>query len=174
MHEQGLAGLQAAAFEDIGPNREESLRDRRRLDGGHAGGNRQGIGFVNAAEFGVAAARDKGADLLPQPVKARFRPRCYDLAGNLKPGNVGRAGRWRVGALPLQDVRAIDAGGGDLDQDLGLARQRHRPGLRHQHLRPAGGRNGDRGHRRGQVGLHRMVLALPDRQGNWKSPCFRE
>ena len=67
-------------------------------------------------------------------------PSADHLAGDLEPGNVGRALGRRIEALALHHVRPVDAGGGDLDQHLALGRLRHRPLFRHQHLRPAGAR----------------------------------
>ena len=43
------------------------------------------------------------------------------FARDLEARDVGGAGRHRIVALPLENVRAIDAGGGDLDQNLGGA-----------------------------------------------------
>ena len=48
--------LQAAAIEHVGPDGEEGLRDRRRLDVGQARRDRQRVDFVRDAIFGIAAA----------------------------------------------------------------------------------------------------------------------
>jgi hypothetical protein len=81
------------------------------------------------AVFGVAAANDQGHDrvgFLPARNAVTARD---DRAGDFESGNVGGPGRWRIEAHALHDVRSVDAGGSDLDQDLARARFRYRPRL---------------------------------------------
>ena len=84
------------------------------------------------AIFGIAAAGDQRADLLPDQ-RARRRARRDDFSRDLEPEDVGRAGRRRIEAPALQYVGPVDPGRGDLDQDFVRARPRHRP-LDHRQL----------------------------------------
>ena len=75
MYEQGLAGSELAALEDIVPDREKGLGNRRGLDHRQIWWRWQSVAFECQAVFGVAAAdyqrhhfvslspaRDAGAD----------------------------------------------------------------------------------------------------------------
>jgi hypothetical protein len=64
VYQKRSPGFQAAALKHIVPDREEGLRNRCGLDQCQAVGRRQGIGFVNHTEFGIAAARHQRADLV--------------------------------------------------------------------------------------------------------------
>ena len=85
---------------------------------------------MGEAIFGITAAdneRHHHVAVLP----ARHALAARDnFAGDLKAGDVGRALRWRVEAHALHDVRPIDAGGGDLDEDLAGLRLRQWSRLR--------------------------------------------
>jgi hypothetical protein len=61
MHQQRLAGFEAAAVEDIGPDGEIGLWNGRRLDRRETGRDRQRVAFVDDAIVGVAAAGDQRA-----------------------------------------------------------------------------------------------------------------
>ena len=80
-----------------------------------------------------------------QPVDARRRPRrpCREHSS---PRIVGRAGRRRVEALPLQRVGPVDRGGGDVDDDLARARARGRAGRRRTGRRATGPGGDDGAH----------------------------
>ena len=67
--------------------------------------------------FGVAAARDERAHLIPHNEARGSLPQMSNLARDFEPRNAGDAWGRRVHAAPLQDVRAIDAGRLDLDQN---------------------------------------------------------
>ena len=158
MHEQRLARLQRAALEDVGPDGEEGFRDRRGFDRRKAGGNRQGVAFVGEAIFGVAAAGNERRDPRAERVTRRARPERGHLAGDLQAENVRCAGRRRIDALALEDVGPVDARRLDLDEDFARARDRARPGLKLENLRPAGSGREDRAHGFGQFG-HGLGLA---------------
>ena len=102
--------------------------------------------FVRGAILGVAAARNQRHHLVAGLEARGASAERNDFAGDLEAWNVAGAGRRRIVAGALRDVRPVDAGGRDLDQDLVLARRRHGPLLRHQRLRPAGLWNADGGH----------------------------
>ena len=78
-----------------------------------------------AAVFGIAAARRQRADPVADAPALHARADGRHLAGDLEAGQVGGAGRRRIGALALQHVGPVDAGGAHPDQDLALARPRH-------------------------------------------------
>ena len=69
-----------------------------------------------------------------------------DFTGNLEARNICRALlRW-VKSHALHDVRPVDAGGRDLDQNLAGRRSRHGPQLRREDVRIAGLADGDNRH----------------------------
>ena len=95
MNQHPIAIGREAALEQIDPDGEQGLRHRRRFDQRQAGGDRQAGAGRCGAIFGISAARDQRADLLPKQmlcVAARFD----DGPGDLEPENVGRARRRRI------------------------------------------------------------------------------
>ena len=125
-----------------------------------AGGTGSACGLVGQAILRVAAADHERADLVAELPALHVRAERRHLAGDLEAGNVGRALGRRIGALALAHVRTVDAGGRDLHQDFAGARRRHRALLRHQHLRPAGGADGDRSHAGGQCHGRPRVMGM--------------
>ena len=87
------------------------------------------------AVFGIAAAIGQCGDLV-----AGF-PACHaaaegdDFARDLEPQQIGGAGRRRIKPFTLHHVRAVDAGGGDFDQDFAGSGDGHRAGCAAQHIR---------------------------------------
>ena len=131
-----------------------------------AGRNRQGIRFVRQRVFGIAAARNQGADLVAHLPARDVMAGRRDFARDLQARQVRRALRWRIDAGALQQVRTVDAGGGDANQDLAIGRTGHRPRFGKKHLRAAGLRDRDDGHGFGQ-GHHRPpTLGCVDAQGS--------
>ena len=79
------------------------------------------MALVCRAIFGVAAADHQRHDLVAElPARHAGAERDH-LAGDLEPGDVGRALGRRIEALALHHVGPVDAGGRDLDQHLALA-----------------------------------------------------
>jgi hypothetical protein len=134
VNQKALAGFQAAALKHIVPDREEGLGNRCSLDESKAIGCGQRIGLVNHTEFGISAARHQRTNLVAEFEPVRRLAHRNNLAGNLKTRNVGRTGRWRIGALPLQAIWAVDPGGSHLDEKLCIAWRRRRAVRRNQHL----------------------------------------
>src|SRR5260221_10740416 len=58
LHEEGFAGLDPGAIEDIAPDGEEGFGERGRLDRGHAFRDRQALRSGGGEVFGVAVALD--------------------------------------------------------------------------------------------------------------------
>ncbi len=152
MDEEALAGLQAPALEDIGPDGEEGLGDRARLGERQAPGGGQGIALVDHSIFGIAAAGDEGADGRADRKAAGTFALGDHRAGEFETGDVGGAGRGIVAALALQHVGTVDAGSRDGDEDLAGAGLRHRARFRPEDFGPAGCRHADRRHRLGKDG----------------------
>ena len=59
----------------------------------------------------------------------RFRSKGYDFAGDLQAKDICHAGRRRIMALALMDIRSVDACGFHTDQDLAICRDRTRAHL---------------------------------------------
>ena len=77
------------------------------------------------AIFGIAAAGDSAQTWSPSFQRVDAGPSAATSPATSRPGQVGGAGRRRIGALALQHVGPVDAGGRDPDQDLAVARARH-------------------------------------------------
>ena len=150
MDEDGVAVGGKAPLEQVDPHGEEGLGHGRSLGHAQDFGDGQAGATGGEAIFGIAAAGDEGADAAADRRAGRITDRD-DGAGNFEPGDVGGAGRGGVIAHPLEDVGAVDAGGGDLDQHFAGAGCRH--GTRHgfEDLRAAGLADLDRGHCCGNV-----------------------
>ena len=158
MHQKRLAGREAPPIEHVGPDREEGFGDRAGFEIGHAGRDGQHAIAMRGAEARIAAARHEGAYAvadLPAPTLVRDRDHG---ARHFQPWDVRRrAGRRRVSALPLQNVRPVHARGGHPDEHFAGLQRRHRPPLRFQHLRAARRAHHDRGHLFGK--LHAVLLS---------------
>ena len=124
MHQQGFAGFQRAAGEDIGPDGEIGLRDGRRLDRRQTGGDRQRVGFMHDAIVGVAAAGDQRRDPRAQRIAGRVRAPSDHLAGDLEAERVARAGRRRDSSPALKDVGPVDARSLDPERESRLRPER--------------------------------------------------
>ncbi len=74
--------------------------------------------------LGVAAARYQGHRAVADFPAGCGGADCGDFTGNFHPDDLRRARRWRIEALALEQVGAIDAGGVDANQDfVGLDRR---------------------------------------------------
>ena len=157
MDEEGFAGPGMAAVHDIRPDGEPCFRQPGGISHRHARRHRQALPGGCRAIFGIATASDKRADCITDP-PALDRPAHRDHdAGDFQPRDRRHAGRHRVQAQPLQHIRAIDPGGGDLDQHLVRPGLWHRAGNGYQHIWPArssgidGGHGGGYGHMRSSL-----------------------
>src|SRR6266581_283755 len=148
LHEEGLAGLQPGAVEDVAPHGEEGLGQRRGFERRHALRNRQALRSRRRAVFGVAAAlHERGHRVADAPFLHAFAERG-DAAGELQTRDVGGARRHRIVAGALHRVGAVDAGGRDADQDFAALRLGNRARADFQHLGPARPGDLDRAHGR--------------------------
>ncbi len=158
MDEEGLALGQPPALEDIRPDGEEGLGHRASLNHGEALWNRQNLRLGRDAVLSITATGHQGTNLIANLVPGATRPHRHDLTCDLQSRNVARAGRRVISSEPLQHVGPIDAGCSYLNQDLVLARLRHRHRVRLQHLRPAEPIDANVGHALGQA--HKSLLRL--------------
>ena len=141
LHQQGLAGGELGAVEDVAPDGEEGLGQRSRLDVGQAQRSRQALTHRRHAVLRVAAASDQRADAVAHP-KARGGQRLGiasdDLARDFQAGNVRRARGHRVVAGALKHIGAVDAAGRHADQQFARAGHRLFALGQAQHLGGAG------------------------------------
>ena len=100
---------EAAAGEDVAPHGEEGLAETGGGHPVHAGRNRQGVVLVGERVLGVAAAGEEGADPVAELPARAARADGGDLARRFEAGQVGGAGRRRVGAGALERVGSVDA-----------------------------------------------------------------
>ena len=147
VNEQGLAGLERAAVEDIRPDGKVGFGDRGRLDRRQPERPRQGVRFVRDAVVGVAAAGNERRHPRAFGISGGAGAARHDRAGDLEAEDVARARRRRVEPHALEDVRPIDAGRLDLDQDFAGPGEGPRTRLDHKNLRPPGAGRRDRAHR---------------------------
>ena len=146
VHEEPIASLQPAALEDVVPDSEVSLGHAARFGHGKALGDRQGLHILGDAVFGIAAAIDERADLVADfPARDAGADSRY-LTRDLETRQRRMAGRRRIGAHALLNVRSIDAGGSDLHEDLAVAHLRYRHGRRLKDFRAAFAVERDAGH----------------------------
>ena len=103
---------------------------RRREDLGEAAGfgpverlrHRHRGALVHHRQLGLAASSHDRHHAVALGEALGARAECLDLAGELQARDVGGgAGRRRVGAPPLEHVRAVQAGGADANEHLALA-----------------------------------------------------
>jgi hypothetical protein len=89
--------------------------------------------LVDGGQLGLPAAADHGHDPVARAEAQDARPDGGHLAGQLQPGDVGRAARrGRVAALDLVQVGAVDPGRPHPDQQLTGPRLRVGPPGHHQ------------------------------------------
>ena len=115
VNHEGLAGRQGAVLEDVGVDGEHRLGQAGGLGEGQARRHGQGVTGVADRELRIAAPAQQGADAVALPPAAG---RMDDFAGDLEAHGHRRAGRRRIEAHPLENVRPVDAGRFHLDQDF--------------------------------------------------------
>ncbi len=157
MHQQRFAGFERAPIEHIGPDGEVGFGDRGRLDRSQTVRDRQRIGFMRDAIFGIAAAWNKRRHACAFGVKRSLRSPRHDFARDFESEHVACARRGLIIALTLQDVGPVDARGPDFDEDFAFARKRPRAHLQLEHVRAARPGGDDCAHRLDLIG-HVMVL----------------
>ena len=129
LHQQRLLTFKASPIEDIAPDGIEGLRQACGLDETEAFWHRQTLRQGCCAVFSVAAALHQGANLRADLELRAAAVASLDGAGDLEPWKVRGARRHRIVAGALKHVRAVDASGCHLDQNLacfssGFARSR--------------------------------------------------
>src|SRR6266513_456725 len=135
LHEKRFTGPQTRAIEHVAPHGEEGLGQGGGFDGGHALRDRQALRSGRRAVLGVAAALDeRGHPIADAPSRDAFADR-RDATRELQPRNVGRARRHRIVAGALHGIGAVDAGGGDRDEELARLRLRNGARADSEHLR---------------------------------------
>jgi hypothetical protein len=129
---EGADAARAAVHEDaalaVGVRAEEvpevrvdgggDFGDSGRVDEGDLLGPGEHESGVHGDVLGVAASGEEGADLGAEERGVVVAADVDDRAGDLESGPGGRTGRARVVAGDLEEVGAVDAGGGDLDEDF--------------------------------------------------------
>ena len=158
VHQDRFARLQASPLEDVRPDGEERLRNRRRRDQIHAARDRQTLRRRRRTKLRVAASRHERAHRVAHAPVVHVGAERHDGARDLETGNIGRAGRRRISAAPLEHVGPVDTRRGDLDQHLARRRSRLRPFRRDKHLGFAGLTDLD--------GNHGCVSSPPNRWQN--------
>ena len=136
--EERLPPGEPAPLEDVRPDREEGLGEGRGLNRREAARDGQALGSRGQAVLGVASAGDEGAGLVAHLPALDAVADGHDRPRHLEPGDVGRAGRGRVAALPLEQVGAVDPGRGHAQEHLTGPGGRHRPPGGPENLRAAG------------------------------------
>ncbi len=89
------------------------------------------------AIIGVTAAGNQRRDARAKAMNPGVRSERHDFPGDFQAEHVGHAGRRRVVALALMDVRSIDARGFHANQNLAFSRNRAGAHLNFQRLRTA-------------------------------------
>jgi hypothetical protein len=82
-------------------------------------GDRHQLALVDDGQLGLAAAADDAHDAVALGEPLRPGAAGDDLAGQLEAGDVGgHAGRGRIAAAALEQVRAVEPGRADAHEDL--------------------------------------------------------
>jgi hypothetical protein len=103
---------------------EERLGDGGGLDERQALRHAHGARGRHRDLLGVTAAGEQGHRAVAATPAVDAGPDLGDLAGALETENGGRTGRRRVLPLPLQQVGAVEGGGGDAEHELAVTRHR--------------------------------------------------
>ncbi len=118
MDEHALAGAEACAIHQVGPHGEMNFGQCRSLNAIDASRDGQNALGGGKRIFRIATAGQKGADGIAHMRVAHARADFGDLARDLEPERVGRAGRRRIISQRLDQVGAVEAGAGDLDENF--------------------------------------------------------
>ena len=119
---------------------------RRRIDERHPLGHRQQLPGRHPHLLGVPATGEQGAHLVADGPAVDALTERLDDPAHLEPRDVGLAGRWRVVALALQQVGAVDSGSRDPHEHLAGARGGRVDVGEHQRVGAAELGEGDRLH----------------------------
>ena len=130
--QEGLTLLQLAALEDIGVHRHHRLGEAGARDKIHRIGERQDAAFVHGHGLGIAPAGQQRADPVADLPARHAIADLGNHAGAFQAHGLRRAGRGRVHALALQQVRPVQAGRANVDQHLLRAGLRPRDRLQCQ------------------------------------------
>ena len=137
MDQDGVPRRKPPMAEQIGPDGEIGLRQGSGMRRIIALGPGQRLRLGRRAVFGIGAAIGQRANAIPDTVAGDARAHRHDFARAFQADNGRGTRRWRIAALTLRHIRAIDACRHDPDQHL--IRRRYRQGglRRDQDLRPA-------------------------------------
>ena len=147
------------ALEQVDPHREQGFGEGGGLGHAQDFGDGQASARGRDAIFGVTPTGDKRADAGADEV-ARPLPRRDHGAGYFQAGNVAHARRRGIDPHPLENVGAVDPGGGDLDEHFSRAGPGRRARGQLQLLGPAGRGNFDGAHHVRDLLAHYRPLSL--------------
>ncbi len=122
VNEHGFAIARIAALKQIMPYGKKRLGHRAGFDHIEAVGHDQAMAMIDEAIFGIAAARQKRADIAPEQPFGNAVAQCDDLARHFEPQCLACPRRRRVFSLALHQVGMVDARKGGADQNLAFAR----------------------------------------------------
>jgi hypothetical protein len=121
LDQDGFAGFQFQRVLDGADRRQSGQRQRCGIDMRHAGGLLGGDGRLDCDLFGVGALLADVANAEHLVADTQIRNACAyggNHAGKIPPENVGEMRQLTGLALAHLPVRAVDAGGNDIDHDL--------------------------------------------------------
>src|SRR5882757_1801311 len=118
VHQQDLAGLQSTGHKHAGPHGAGDLGQAGRLDQGQPFGYRHQLAGGDGDAFGIAAAGEQRAHLVADFPALDARADGGNPTAAFQPEDGRRAGWRRIVPHALCNVRAIDARGDDVEQDL--------------------------------------------------------
>jgi hypothetical protein len=152
MYEKPLARAEAAALEDVVPNREHGLGETRCLDHRETFGDGKRLDILSYAPGRIAASIDEGTNAVAHvPAGDTVTYGCHrtrDLETRERRVSSGR----RIGPETLLYIRSIDTGGHHLDQNLASPRLGYRHLGRDKNFGAPFAVDLDRGHGGGRAG----------------------
>ncbi len=116
MNQHGFTWLQTGSQEQRVPNREGRFRQRGGMHEIESARQRQHGRRMRYRVFRVTTTGQQSTHRLAYAVGRHAFPQFGHLAGHFQTRNIGNAGRRRVRTAALEDIRHIDAGGGNPNQ----------------------------------------------------------
>src|SRR5216683_5059620 len=110
---------QAARLEQVGPNRDNRLRNGGCVPNRYAGRHAHTLTFGYRAKLGIPAPAEQGTDgIAHSPARAGAGAKPGDVPGNFHAQDGRGPRRRRIVSLALQQIRTVDPGRYGLDQHL--------------------------------------------------------
>ncbi len=120
VHQQDLTGGQVRGHDEVRPDRARDLGKGCGVVQADPGRDRHHLSRRDGHMLGITTAGEQRANVLSYAPFRHASTESGDASGHFETQDIAGAGRWRVVAGRLQQIRAIDAGARYLDQHLAV------------------------------------------------------